>query len=103
MKTTAQNAAMVTPKVVKVKLENDFVRVLEFISEPGDKEDWHTHPAFVLYVVNGGTLRITSPDGTSVDEEFKTGDIRYRESRTHTTENVGKTPLHAIIIELAIE
>ncbi len=89
--------------MVKVKLENDFVRVLEFISEPGDKEDWHTHPAFVVYIVNGGTLRITSPDGTSVDEEFKAGDIRYREPRTHTTENVGKTPLHAIIVELAIE
>jgi quercetin dioxygenase-like cupin family protein len=100
MKTTAQDAAAVTPKVVKVKLENDRVRVLEFTSEPGDKEDWHFHPAFVVYVVSGGTLRITTPDGKSEDVEFKAGDIRYREPRTHRTENIGKTTLHAIIVEL---
>jgi quercetin dioxygenase-like cupin family protein len=100
MKTTEQDAATVTPKVVKVKLENDRVRVLEFISDPGDKEDWHSHPAFVVYVVTGGTLRINTPDGKSKDVEFKTGDIRYREPVTHTTENIGKTQLHAIIVEL---
>jgi len=100
MKTTAQDAATVTPKVVKVKLENDRVRVLEFTSDPGDKEGWHTHPVFVVYVVTGGTLRISTPDGKSWDEEFKTGDIRYREPVTHTTENIGRTRLHAIIVEL---
>jgi quercetin dioxygenase-like cupin family protein len=100
MKTTAQDAATVTPKVVKVKLENDRVRVLEFISDPGDKEGWHSHPAFVVYVVTGGTLRINTLDGNSDDVEFKTGDILYLEPGTHTTENIGKTQLHAIIVEL---
>lgn len=100
MKTTAQDAATVTPKVVKVKLENDHVRVLEFISDPGDKEGWHTHPAFVVYVVTGGTLRINTPDGKSSDVERKTGDILYLEPVTHTTENIGKTRLHAILVEL---
>ena len=101
MRANAQDAAIVTPKVVKVKLENDRVRVLEFVSDPGDKEDWHTHPAFVVYVVSGGTLRISTPDGRSDDVEFETGDIRFREPVTHTTENIGKTRLHAIIVELA--
>jgi quercetin dioxygenase-like cupin family protein len=76
------------------------IRVLEFISDPGDKEGWHSHPAFVVYVVTGGTLRIRTPDGKSLDVEFKTGDIRYREPVTHTTENIGKSQLHAIIVEL---
>jgi quercetin dioxygenase-like cupin family protein len=100
MKTTAQDAATVTPKVVKVKLENDRVRVLEFISDPGDKEGWHSHPAFVVYFVTGGTLRINTADGKSNVDEFKPGDIRYREPVTHTTENIGETRLHAIIVEL---
>ena len=100
MKTTAQDAAAVTPKVVKIRLESDRVRVLEYFSEPGDKEDWHFHPAFAVYVVTGGTLRISTPDGKSYDEEFKAGDIRYREAVTHATENIGKTTLHAIIVEL---
>jgi quercetin dioxygenase-like cupin family protein len=101
MLTTAQDAATVTPKVVKVKLENERVRVLEFLSEPGDKEEWHSHPAFVVYVVSGGTmLRIQTPDGKTTDVDFNTGDIRWREPVTHRTENIGKNPLHAIIVEL---
>jgi beta-alanine degradation protein BauB len=100
MRTTAMDAATVTPKVVKVKLENDRVRVLDYVSGPGDKEDWHSHPAFVVYIVTGGTLRITTPDGKSIDDEFKTGDIRFREPVTHITENIGETQLHAIIVEL---
>jgi len=102
MKMNAMDAATVTPKVVKVKLENDRVRVLDYVSDPGDKEDWHSHPAFVVYVVTGGTLRIATPDGKSIDDEFKAGDIRYRQPVTHTTENIGKTQLHAIIVELAM-
>lgn len=100
MKTTALDAATVTPKVVKVTLENEHVRVLEFISDPGDKEAWHSHPAFVVYAVTAGTLRITTPDGKSNDVEFRAGDIRYREPVTHATENIGKTQLHAIIVEI---
>jgi quercetin dioxygenase-like cupin family protein len=98
--TLAMDAPTATPKVVKTKFENDHVRVLEFISDPGDKEGLHFHPAFVVYVVTGGTLRITNPDGKIDDVEFKDGDIRYREPVTHTTENIGKTQLRAIIVEL---
>jgi beta-alanine degradation protein BauB len=95
-----KDAVTVTPSVVKVRLENDRVRVLEFLSNPGDKEDWHFHPPFVTYVLNGGTLRITTPDGKSSDVEFKTGDTLDRPPGIHSTENVGKTPLHAILFEL---
>jgi hypothetical protein len=53
-----------------------------------------------VYFVTGGTLRINTADGKSNVDEFKPGDIRYREPVTHTTENIGKTRLHAIIVEL---
>ena len=96
----AQDAAAVTPKVVKVKLENDRVRVLDYISDPGDREAWHSHPAMVVYVVTGGTLRISTPDGKSNEVEFKTGAVIYRAPITHATENVGRTRLHAILVEL---
>jgi beta-alanine degradation protein BauB len=96
-----RDAAAVTPKVAKVRLENDRVRVLEFVSDPGDKEDWHFHPASVVYVLSGGTLRICTPDGECDDVEFTAGEVLFRGPRTHTTENVGKTRLHAILVELA--
>jgi oxalate decarboxylase/phosphoglucose isomerase-like protein (cupin superfamily) len=60
----------------------------------------HSHPAMVVYVVTGGTLRVATPDGKSSDVEFKAGDVIYRAPITHATENIGKTPLHAILVEL---
>jgi hypothetical protein len=39
MKTTAQGAATVTSNVATVEFQTDRVRVLEFISNPGDKRD----------------------------------------------------------------
>jgi quercetin dioxygenase-like cupin family protein len=95
----AQDAAQVNPKIVKVKFENERVRVLEAISEPGDKELTHSHPANIVYVVEGGTLRITA-NGKTSDVTFKTGDTIWREPVTHSAENVGKTRFHAIIVEL---
>jgi len=97
---SAQDAAKVTPKVVRVKFENERVRVLETTSNPGDKEGMHSHPANVVYVIEGGTLRITTPDGKSADVQFKTGDTLWREPVTHAAENIGATRLHAIIVEL---
>lgn len=96
----AQDAAKVSPKVVKVKLENERVRVLEATSNPGDKEGMHSHPANVVYVIEGGTLRITTADGKSTVVTFKTGDTIWREPVTHRAENVGKTRFHALIVEL---
>ncbi len=80
--------------------ENDHVRVLEYTSDPGDKEAMHYHPAFVVYVLTGGTPRITTPDGKSDDVEFQAGDLPWRDPVTHSTENIGGTQLHAIIVEL---
>ncbi len=96
----AQDAAKVSPKTVHVRLDNDRVRVLEASSEPGDREGMHSHPANVVYVIEGGTLRITTPDGKSSDVTFKTGDTIWREPVTHSAVNVGKTRFHAIIVEM---
>jgi quercetin dioxygenase-like cupin family protein len=96
-----QDAAAVSPTVVKVKFANARVRVLETISHPGDHEGWHSHPANVVYVIAGGKLRITTPDGKSNDVEFKSGDTLYRDPAIHSAENIGTTTLHAILVELA--
>ncbi len=95
-----QDAAAVSPTVVKVKFANARVRVLETISHPGDHEGWHSHPANIVYVIAGGKLRITTPDGKSNEVEFKTGDTLYRDPVIHAAENIGTTTLHAIIVEL---
>jgi hypothetical protein len=97
---SAQDAEKVNPKIVKLKLENEHVRVLETVSNPGDKELMHSHPANVVYVIEGAKLRVTTADGKTTEVELKTGDTIWREPVVHSAENIGTTRFHAIIFEL---
>ncbi len=96
----AQDPAVVAPKVIKVKLDNERVRVLEDISNPGDVEPMHSHPANIVYVITGGKVRFTFPDGTTKEAELKAGDTLFRDPVTHAAANIGKTQVHLIIVEL---
>ena len=96
----AQDPAQVNAKLVHVKLENSRVRVLEAILQPGDKEQLHSHPAYVTYVVAGGKIRNHLADGKTTEAELKTGDVLFREPLTHWSENVGTTPLQVVLVEL---
>lgn len=96
----AQDPAVVNAKTIHVKFENDRVRVLEALLQPGDKEAMHSHPAYVIYVIAGGKARSHTPDGASNEAEFKDGDVLFREPLTHWAENIGTTPIHLILVEL---
>ncbi len=95
----AQDPAAVN-KTVKVKFENEKVRVLEAELPPGVKEAVHSHPAYVIYVMAGGKVRNYASDGKTTETELKTGDVLYREPLTHAAENIGTTTMHFILVEL---
>src|SRR6266513_1566021 len=96
----AQDPAVVNSKTIKVRFENDRVRVLEANLPPGVKEAVHSHPAYVIYVVEGGRYRNYASDGKVTEGEFKTGDVIFREPVTHSAENIGDKPMHFILVEL---
>ena len=96
----AQDPAVVQSKTVKIKFENDRVRVLEAELPPGVKEQVHSHPAYVIYVLAGGKVRNYAADGKTSESELKTGDVLYREPLTHAAENIGNTTMHMILVEL---
>ena len=96
----AQDPAVVNAKSINVKLENAKVRVLEASIAPGQKENMHSHPAYVIYVIEGGKMRNHAADGKTAETEFKAGDVIYRDAVTHWAENVGTTTVHLILVEL---
>jgi len=96
----AQDPAVVNAKMVSVKLENAHVRVLDSVLQPGDKEQMHSHPAAVIYVVSGGKMRNHLADGKTSEAEVKAGDVIYRDALTHWSENIGTTPVHVVLVEL---
>ncbi len=96
----AQDPAVVNAKTIQVRLQNSHVRVLEATLKPGDREQLHSHPACVIYVIAGGKVRIHAADGTTTESTMATGDVVYREPVTHWAENVGSTTIHLILVEL---
>ena len=97
---SAQDPAIALAKTVKVKFENDKVRVLEAELPAGVREAVHSHPAYVIYVIAGGKVRNYAADGTTSEAELKTGDVIYRDPLTHSAENIGTTTLHLVLVEL---
>ena len=99
--TRTQDPLTVNSKTIALKLENKHVRVLEATLPPGAKENPHSHPAYVIYVIAGGKFRNHAPDGTVTDGEFKTGDVIYRDAiPQHWAENTGDTTIRLELVEL---
>src|ERR1043166_3331369 len=96
----AQDPAVVNSKTIQVKFENDRVRVLEATLPPGVKEQVHSHPSYVIYVLEGGRYRNYASDGKVTEGELKTGEVLFREPLTHAAEKIGDKPLHMILVEL---
>ena len=81
-----------------VLAENDQARVLRFAPEKGVKTPVHSHPSTVLYVVKGGRVRITMPDGSTYEKEYKPGAAFVRAAETHCDEAVDAVEL--ILVEM---
>jgi hypothetical protein len=81
--------------------ENDRVIVWRYRWKPGEPTPMHFHDKDVVVVYMEDTfLRSTTPDGKSVVNEYKSGDIRFnRRDRIHTETLVGSAG-SAIITEI---
>lgn len=96
----AQDVALVNPKTIRVKLDNEHVRVLEATLKPGVKEKQHSHPTSIVYVLSGGKARNHLPDGTTSEVSYTAGQTVYRDPVTHWAENTGKTTIRLVVVEL---
>jgi quercetin dioxygenase-like cupin family protein len=94
----AQDAMQYHVKHLKVLAEDDKVRVLEYSPKKGDKTPMHSHPSAVVYVLKGGRVRYTLPDGTTAITELKTGEALLRPPVTHSDEALDD--VDSILIEL---
>jgi quercetin dioxygenase-like cupin family protein len=96
----AQDVAAVNARTIKVTLDNDRVRVMEATLKPGAKEQPHSHPATIVYVLAGGKARSHPAKGPATDVTYETGQTLYREPLTHWAENIGTTTIRLVIVEL---
>ena len=90
-----------SPDMYRVLLENEHVRVVQYEIRPGESDGWHTHPAKTSYVSSGGTLRITTADGTSFVVEEESGAAAWLDAiGKHYGENIGDSIVRIILVEI---
>lgn len=95
------DALNVSPQFYTVRLENDRVRVLEYVLPAGQSEPLHSHHPGVAYVITGGTLHMQMADGSVADGTLNAGDVHWRDKNvTHAVQNVGSTDMRALLVEL---
>jgi quercetin dioxygenase-like cupin family protein len=93
-----QDAMQYGVKHLTVLAEDQKVRVLRYAPHKGDKTPMHSHPASVVYVLKGGRVKYTLPDGSTKVGELKTGEALIRPPITHADEALDD--VESILIEL---
>jgi beta-alanine degradation protein BauB len=93
-----QDAMQYGVKHLTVLAEDQKVRVLRYSPRKGDKTPMHSHPSAVVYVLKGGRVKYTLPDGTTKISELKAGDASIRPPVTHSDEALDD--VESILIEL---
>jgi len=95
----AQNPAKVSPDIYKVILDNDDVTVMEITFKPGQSDNMHSHLVHTVYVIQGGKIKLTMPDGTSKEMEVPSGGCMHLGTATHQATNTGNTELKLLAVE----
>jgi quercetin dioxygenase-like cupin family protein len=97
----AQDALKFGVRQLILLAEDDAVRVIRYAPRAGEKTPMHSHPATTVYVVRGGRVRYTFPDGTTRDGVLRTGEALLRPPVTHADEALDD--LEVILIERKAE
>jgi mannose-6-phosphate isomerase-like protein (cupin superfamily) len=97
----AQDPVEVAPANYTVKVDNGHVRVLEVRLARGVEVPMHSHPERVVYVIQGGSLRVTDEAGRVTDFELTPGQAVALPTESHVLRNTGRRELVLVEVELA--
>ncbi len=95
---------LASEKVVEpqVLLENQKVKMLRWVLEPGEGTPLHTHQLdHIAVIIRGSTIKDVDASGEKQVEQKTAGALYVPGTgRTHSFANVGKTTYEAVSIEL---
>ncbi len=97
---SAQDPVQVAPSQCKVAFENEYVRVLSWAENPGDKVPMHQHPAMVTVSLSPSKTRFTSADGKTRESDGAAGEATFSGPDTHSSVNLSDKPGETIQVEL---
>jgi mannose-6-phosphate isomerase-like protein (cupin superfamily) len=86
----------------QIRIDNDFVRVIQAIIPPHEKSPLQEHPLNrVIVYLDKGKLDVRDQDGHEQKRNFSTGQAVWSAAaEQHSNENTGSAPIRVIEIEL---
>ena len=88
---------------IKAILENEKVKVTEYISTPGKDvcgKGMHTHAPHLSILLTDAKVTVTTPDGKTQIFDVKAGTAFWSEAETHIATNGGSKIVKAYLVEL---
>jgi beta-alanine degradation protein BauB len=95
----SMDPAVTNPDVYKVVFENERVRVLEYLDEPGHRTTPHRHPDSVMHTLSSFRRRLIA-DGQEREVDMPAGLTGWLPAQEHAGENIGETSTHVLFVEL---
>ena len=95
-----KDALAVAPDVYKLAFENERVRVLSFVTQPGQKWALHSHPDSLAVSLSEYSVRNIVPGQAPTERHSKLGDVRWVPATAHMGENMGTTEMRGLMVEL---
>jgi quercetin dioxygenase-like cupin family protein len=96
----AKGVFEVSPNLYKILSDTLNIRMLEGTYAPGDSSLMHAHPDFALYVLEGGTVELTSESGEKQTMEFAKDMAVVLPADNHSAKNIGESTLKLIVVEV---
>jgi hypothetical protein len=86
-----------------VILENDKVKVTEFVSAPGEEacgKGNHRHNERLVIAITDATIKMTTEDGKTQNLDLKAGTAFWGGTEMHSVVNTGKQPAKFYAVEV---
>lgn len=96
----AMDPVKVEAAFLKMHKDTLGIKLYEVTLNPGDSVGMHTHPDHVIYVAQGGNLRLYSEDGKSQDTELPTGAAMVAPAQSHYGLNIGTTIVKLVVADI---
>ncbi|BDV32322.1 cytoplasmic protein [Microbacterium terricola] len=87
------------PEHYRTIFENEFVRVLEYTDEPGERTTPHVHPNSVMVTLSDFQRRLRTDSGER-DFDIPANQAMWLPAQRHAGENIGQSATHTIFVEL---
>jgi hypothetical protein len=86
-----------SPANTTVKIENDYVKVIEFMLKPGDKLSLHKGGQRAIYSLSDYKLKWTEGD-QETEKEWTKGQAHWHNAIEHAAENIGETDANYLVV-----